>query len=60
LLTALIPADLWGSFPYQLHDGLYSRTFAYACSQLVIGVFCVALPSFFHGRGLPASGAHLP
>jgi len=54
--AALIPADLWGSFPYQLHDGIYSRTLGYALGQLVIGVLCVAVPCFFMGVSYPLLG----
>ncbi|MFT5172504.1 MAG: spermidine synthase [Gammaproteobacteria bacterium] len=53
LAVAFIPADLWGDFPYQLHDGLYSRTLADALVQLAIGVLCVAVPSFFMGLSFP-------
>jgi len=56
VLAGLIPADLWGSFPYQSQDGIYSRTFPYEFGQLVIGVLCVGVPCFFMGVTFPLLG----
>ncbi|MFQ5504866.1 MAG: spermidine synthase [Planctomycetota bacterium] len=49
----LLPADLMGSFPYQLHDGIWAQSDAYRSYQVLVGVSCVFIPCFFMGTTFP-------
>lgn len=52
-LAGLVPADLWGHFPYRLADGLWRPNMVYESSQLVIAMACVFVPSVFMGVTFP-------
>ena len=53
VVTALIPADTWGSFPYELRDGIYRQVAGYQLSKLAIATVCVFVPCFFMGVTFP-------
>ncbi len=53
LLTAYVPADLWGSFPYHLAGGVYQANAAYQVTQLALAVLCVFTPCLFMGATFP-------
>ena len=50
----VVPANLWGVFPYQLDsDGIYVQTFVYQWSKLGFGSLCVLIPCFLMGTTFP-------
>lgn len=51
--AAYIPADLWGTFPYTLSDGIWQLNLAYQVGEIAIGIACVAIPCFFMGITFP-------
>lgn len=53
LLTGLIPADAWGTFPYYLDDGIWYPTLFYRSSQLLIAGICVFIPCVLMGATFP-------
>lgn len=53
LLTGLIPADAWGSFPYHESGGLYRPDLGYQLAQIGIAILCVFVPCFFMGVTFP-------
>lgn len=53
LLQGLLPADLWGSFPYLLDAGVYRPTLAYQLSKTAIAVSVIFVPCFFMGVTFP-------
>ena len=53
LLAGLIPADSWGTFPYQLKDGIWFPSLGYRASQLLIAASCVFLPCVLMGVTFP-------
>ncbi|MCE5229426.1 hypothetical protein LLG95_07500 [bacterium] len=52
-LSARIPADLWGSFPYRLAAGIYQPTHVYQVSEIAIATALVFIPCFFMGITFP-------
>jgi len=42
LLAGLLPADLWGHFPYHLHDRVWEQDAGYRFGQLAVAVICVS------------------
>ncbi|MHC4447895.1 MAG: spermidine synthase family protein, partial [Planctomycetota bacterium] len=61
-LARLIPANAWGSFPYEQHGDMYVHTQLYQLSKLAIAALCVFVPCFFMGVTFPllcqVFGAH--
>jgi spermidine synthase len=53
ILARFLPADLWGSFPYVLNEGVWVQTAAYRISQVVTAAACVFIPCFFMGATFP-------
>ncbi len=53
ILAGLVPADLWGRFPYHLVDGRWHPNLLYQGSQLAIAIACVFVPCFFMGVTFP-------
>lgn len=53
IFAAWVPADLWGSFPYFLNDGIWMQNLTYQVSQVAIGTACVFIPCFFMGVTFP-------
>jgi spermidine synthase len=53
VLAAHLPADLWGSFPYHVHDGTWVQNPGYRFGQLAVAVICVFTPCFFMGTTFP-------
>jgi len=53
LLAAHLPADLWGHFPYHLHDGLWMQNPGYRFGQLAVAVACVFTPCLLMGTTFP-------
>ena len=53
VLARLVPSDAWGSFPYELHDGIYVSTMLPQISKLAIAALCVFVPCFFMGVSFP-------
>src|SRR5262245_48760122 len=43
-LARLLPADLWGAFPYRLEGGVYRLTLGYQVTQGGIATLCVFVP----------------
>ncbi len=54
-LVGLVPADLWGSFPYHLDDGtgVWQPNLSYGLSQAALAVVCAFVPCFFMGVTFP-------
>ncbi|MFQ5418138.1 MAG: hypothetical protein ACE5FL_14010, partial [Myxococcota bacterium] len=48
-----LPADLWGSFPYALRDGIWVQTAGYRLAQGTLAAACVFVPCFFMGVTFP-------
>jgi predicted membrane-bound spermidine synthase len=56
MLTVLgeqLPADLWGSFPYVLSDGIWVPNTGYRLSQVLVATVCVFVPCLFMGVTFP-------
>ena len=53
VLAKLIPADIWGTFPYQLRDGIFVSSLGFKLSQMAIATVCVFVPCFFMGVTFP-------
>ncbi len=53
LALGAIPADLWGTFPYELRDGIFQHGIAYRLSRILIITLCVAIPCLFMGMTFP-------
>ena len=53
VLSAAIPSDAWGSFPYVSRDGVFERTAVYAVWHILIGTVCVFVPCFLMGVTFP-------
>ena len=49
----LLPADLWGTFPYRLADGIWVQTAFYQIGQISIAVICLLTPCLFMGATFP-------
>jgi spermidine synthase len=52
-VAAAIPADLWGSFPYQERDGIWVPAYGYRIFQAATAGVCVLVPCFFMGVTFP-------
>ncbi|MEN6626028.1 MAG: hypothetical protein ABFD69_07375 [Candidatus Sumerlaeia bacterium] len=52
-LAALLPADLWGHFPYVYKQGIYQPTHVYQIAQILISTLLVFVPCFFMGITFP-------
>ncbi len=52
-LAGLIPADVWGNFPYAQRGNIYVQTSFYQASKLAIATACVLVPCFFMGVTFP-------
>ena len=64
-----LPADLWGSFPYHLDDGIWVQTIRYQIAQGTIAAISLFIPCLFMGVTFPllcdifrsiARNRHLP
>lgn len=53
LAMALLPPDLWGSFPYRLVDGVYVQEWSYRFGQVAIAAVCVFIPCLLMGVTFP-------
>src|SRR5665213_1124952 len=53
LLVGLLPADLLGTFPYHLHDGIWVQDLGYRFGQLAVAVTCVFTLCFLMGTTFP-------
>ncbi len=53
LLAVHLPADLWGHFPYHLHEGIWVQNPGYRFGQLAVAVACVFTPCFLMGTTFP-------
>ena len=53
LLASQLPADLWGNFPYHVHDGIWVQNPGYRFGQLAVAVTCVFAPCFLMGTTFP-------
>lgn len=49
----LLPADAWGTFPYERHGGIFVHTLLFRCSKFVIATASVFAPCFFMGATFP-------
>ncbi len=62
VLARLVPANAWGSFPYELQGDIYVSTALPQLSKLAIAALCVFVPCFFMGVTFPllcqVYGAH--
>lgn len=52
-VAGLVPADLWGSFPYYERDGIWVHTWGYRIFQGLTAATCVFVPCFFMGVTFP-------
>jgi len=52
-LERLVPADVVGSFPYALSDGIYEPTLALHLARVPLAVASVFVPCFFMGATYP-------
>ncbi len=52
-IESLIPADLMGTFPYALKDGIYEPLLSYQLLKIPLAVLSVAVPCFFMGVTYP-------
>jgi len=50
---SLIPADLMGTFPYVLKEGIYEPLISYQLLKIPLAVLSVAVPCFFMGVTYP-------
>ena len=48
-----LPADLWGSFPYHLNDGIWVQAIHYQIAQGAIAAISLFLPCLFMGVTFP-------
>jgi spermidine synthase len=53
VLAGHLPADLWGSFPYHINDGIWVQDPGYRFGQLAVAVTCVFTPCFLMGTTFP-------
>jgi len=53
IAAAFIPADLWGSFPYHLVDGIWVQNAGYRFAQVAIAALCVFIPCLLMGVTFP-------
>lgn len=53
LLAGHLPADLWGTFPYHVHDRIWVQDLGYRFGQLAVAVTCVFTPCFLMGTTFP-------
>jgi spermidine synthase len=53
LALGALPADLWGTFPYELRDGIYEHVLGYRLSRVAIVTACVSIPCLFMGMTFP-------
>src|SRR5665213_612056 len=53
VLVGHLPADLWGYFPYHVHDGIWVQNPGYRFGQLAVAVTCVFTPCFLMGTTFP-------
>jgi spermidine synthase/Flp pilus assembly protein TadD len=53
LVIELVPADVFGAFPYRLEGGVHRPTAAYAAAQVGIGAMCMFLPCLLMGATFP-------
>jgi spermidine synthase len=53
VLAGHLPADLWGNFPYHLHDGFWVQDPGYRFGQLAVAVICIFTPCFLMGTTFP-------
>ena len=51
--AALVPADLFGTFPYVLREGVHEPMAARLLWKIALAVVCVATPCFFMGVTFP-------
>ena len=52
-IESLIPADLMGTFPYALKNGIYEPLLSYQLLKIPLAVLSVAVPCFFMGVTYP-------
>lgn len=52
-LAGHLPADLWGNFPYHVHDRIWVQDLGYRLGQLAVAVTCVFTPCFLMGTTFP-------
>jgi predicted membrane-bound spermidine synthase len=53
LALGALPADLWGTFPYELRDGIFEHVLGYRLSRGLIVTTCVLVPCLFMGMTFP-------
>ncbi len=53
LLAGALPADLWGTFPYHLDDGIWVKDLSYQAGQVLVAMACILIPCFFMGTTFP-------
>jgi spermidine synthase len=53
VLLAYIPADVWGTFPYILDDGIWVQNGTYRFAQIIFAAACVFIPCLFMGMTFP-------
>ncbi len=53
VVVGFLPADLWGTFPYVLDDGVWVQSLSYRVAELAIAILCVFLPCLFMGVTFP-------
>jgi spermidine synthase len=51
--AALMPADLFGSFPYAVRDGVYEPLARVQLAKFALATLCVFVPCFFMGVTFP-------
>jgi len=52
-LVAYLPANILGSFPFRLSDGVWVQTIPYEVVQVLAALFCVFVPCLFMGVTFP-------
>jgi spermidine synthase len=53
LALGALPPDLWGTFPYELRDGIFEHALGYRLSRTLIVTTCVLIPCLFMGMTFP-------
>lgn len=53
LVARLVPASVWGDFPYVLRDGIFVSSTVMQLSKFCIAALCVFVPCFFMGVTFP-------
>jgi len=53
VLAGLLPAHVWGDFPYHVQAGIWVQNPGYRFGQLAVAVICVFTPCFWMGTTFP-------